>query len=60
MKLEKKYPELGSLMDGLSVSNANGVSSNNAGASGVLGAVKKIFKKWNIIKYCVSYSVAFQ
>ena len=45
MKLEKKYPELGSLMDGLSVSNAIGVSSNNAGASGVLGTVKKIFKK---------------
>ena len=44
MKLEKKYPELGSLMDGLPVSNAIGVSSNNAGASGVLGD-KKIFKK---------------
>ena len=49
MELEKKYPEfqnLGSLIDGLSVSDTVGESNDTAGASGVvLGAIKKIFKK---------------
>ena len=48
MELEKKYPELqdlGSIMDSLSVFDAIGESSSNAGASGVLGAKKKVFKK---------------
>jgi len=48
MELEKKYPEfqnLGSLIDGLSVSDTVGESNDTAGASGILGAIKKIFEK---------------
>ena len=48
MELEKKCPELpdlGSQMDGLSVSDAIGESNDAAEVSGVLGAIKKIFEK---------------
>ena len=56
MELEKKCPELqdlGSQMDGLSVSDAIGESNDIAEASGVLGAIKKIFEKWNICRYSI-------
>ena len=48
MELEKKCPELqdlGSQMDGLSVSDAIGDSNETVDVSGVLGAIKKIFEK---------------
>lgn len=48
MELEKKCPalqDLGSQMDGLSVSDTVGESNDTAGASGILGAIKKIFEK---------------
>ena len=63
MELEKKCPELqdlGSQMDGLSVSDAIGDSNDTADVSGVLGAIKKIFEKWNICQYSIWCSLAFQ
>ena len=63
MELEKKCPELqdlGSQMDGLSVSDAIGDSNETADVSGVLGAIKKIFDKWNICQHSYGCSLAFQ
>ena len=56
MEFEKKCSQ----MDGLLVSDAIGDSNDTADVSGVLGAIKKIFEKWNICRYSIWCSLTFQ